>query len=38
MPALTTLAAGQSATVGVQFNNPSFASINFTPAVYWGSL
>jgi hypothetical protein len=38
VPAVTTLAAGQSATVGVQFNDPSFAAINFTPAVYWGRL
>jgi uncharacterized repeat protein (TIGR03803 family) len=41
-PYLTTtvasLAAGQSATVNVQFDNPSFATINFTPVIYSGSI
>ena len=39
-PYLTTAAAslapGQSATVSVQFNNPSFGMINFTPVIYSG--
>jgi hypothetical protein len=34
----TSLAAGQSATVSVQFSNPANAKINFTPAIYSGSL
>lgn len=32
------LGAGQSATLPVQFKNPSNAAINFTPVVYSGSL
>jgi hypothetical protein len=38
VPALTSLSPGQSATVSVQFKNPSNATINFTPVVYSGSL
>jgi uncharacterized repeat protein (TIGR03803 family) len=38
VPTVASLAAGQSATVGVEFNDPSFGPINFTPAVYSGSL
>ena len=36
--AVASLAAGQSATVSVQFNNPSFGMINFTPVIYSGSI
>jgi uncharacterized protein len=32
------LAAGQVATVDVQFDNPSFGPINFSPLVYAGSI
>ncbi len=32
------LAAGQSAIVSVQFNNPSLGTINFTPVIYSGSI
>jgi hypothetical protein len=32
------LAPGQSVTVGVQFKNPSNATINLTPAIYSGSF
>jgi hypothetical protein len=35
---LTSIAAGQSVTVGVQFRNPSNATINFTPVAYSGSI
>jgi hypothetical protein len=35
---MTSLAAGQSVTVPVQFNNPSNALINFTPEFYAGSF
>jgi hypothetical protein len=38
VPAVATLAPGQSATVNVQFKNPSNATINFTPAIYSGSI
>jgi len=38
VPAVASLAPGQSATVGVQFDDPSFGTINFTPVVYSGSL
>jgi hypothetical protein len=38
VPAVTSLAPGQSATISVQFKNPSNAKINFTPTVYIGSL
>lgn len=38
VPALASLAPGQSATVSVQFKNPSNATINFTPAIYSGSI
>ncbi len=38
IPAVTNLAPGQSATVSVQFKNPSNATINFTPAIYSGSI
>jgi hypothetical protein len=36
--AVTSLAAGQSVTVAVQFKNPSFGTINFTPQIYSGSI
>jgi len=32
------LAPGQSVTVNVQFKNPSNATINFTPAIYSGTI
>jgi len=35
---VTTLAPGQSATLSVQFKNPSNAAINFRPAIYSGSI
>jgi hypothetical protein len=38
VPAGGGLAPGQSATVSVQFKNPSNATINFTPAIYSGSI
>lgn len=38
VPAVTMLGPGQSAAVNVQFENPSNATITFTPAVYSGSL
>jgi hypothetical protein len=38
IPALVSLAAGQSVTVAVQFSNPSNAIINFTPEFYAGSF
>jgi hypothetical protein len=38
LPALASLAAGQSVTVSVQFKNPSNAAINLTPAIYSGSI
>lgn len=36
IPALTSMAPGQSVTVAVQFSNPSNAIINFTPEFYAG--
>ena len=36
--AAASLAPGQSATVSVQFENPLFATINFTPVIYSGSI
>ena len=38
IPGITSLAAGQSVTVQVQFSNPSNAVINFTPELYAGSF
>jgi hypothetical protein len=38
VPAVASLAAGQTATVTVQFNDPSFGTINFTPVIYSGSI
>ena len=38
IPALAGLAPGQSVTVSVQFNNPSNATIHFTPTIYSGSI
>ena len=35
---VTSLAAGQSVTVAVQFSNPSNATINLTPEFYAGSF
>ena len=32
------LAPGQSSTVRVQFNNPMFGTINFTPVIYSGGI
>jgi uncharacterized protein len=36
--AVASLASGQSATVSVQFQDPSFGTINFTPVIYSGSI
>jgi hypothetical protein len=38
VPAITSLAPGQSVKVPVQFFNPMNAAINFTPEVYAGTL
>jgi hypothetical protein len=38
VPNVTTFAPGQAATVSVQFKNPSSAAVNFTPAIYSGSI
>lgn len=38
IPAVASLAPGQSATVNIQFENPSNAAINFTPIIYSGSI
>jgi uncharacterized repeat protein (TIGR01451 family) len=38
VPGSATLGAGQSATVSVQFSDPTNASITFTPVIYSGSL
>jgi len=38
VPGAASLASGQSATVSVQFRNPSNALIHFTPTIYSGSL
>jgi hypothetical protein len=38
VPAVTSFAPGQSATVSVQFKDPSNSAINFTPVIYSGSL
>jgi hypothetical protein len=38
IPALVSMAPGQSVTVAVQFSNPSNAVINFTPEFYAGSF
>jgi hypothetical protein len=38
VPAIAGLAPGQSVTVAVQFKNPSNTPINFTPAIYSGSI
>ena len=38
VPSITSLAPGQSATMSVQFKNPSNAIIKFTPVIYSGSL
>jgi len=38
VPGISSLSPGQSATVGVQFKNPSNVTIKFTPAVQEGSL
>src|SRR5271157_864688 len=38
VPALASLAPGQSVTVSVQFKNPSNGPINFTPVIYSGSM
>ncbi|MGD0872381.1 MAG: hypothetical protein ABSB88_22760 [Bryobacteraceae bacterium] len=38
VPGVTSLTPGQSATVNVQFRNPSNAKISFTPVVYSGSF
>jgi|SRR5271157_5720994 len=38
VPALASLAPGQSVTVSVQFKNPSNVKINFTPVIYSGSM
>jgi hypothetical protein len=38
VPATTSLAPGQSASVAVQFSNPSNSTINLTPVIYSGSI
>jgi hypothetical protein len=38
VPAVASLAPGQSATVSVQFKNPSNVTINSTPVIYSGSI
>jgi len=38
VPALASLAPGESVTVSVKFKNPSNAKINFTPVIYSGSI
>jgi hypothetical protein len=38
VPAVAGLAPGQSATVSVQFKNPSNVILNITPAIYSGSI
>ena len=38
IPAVASLAPGQSATVSVHFANSSFGSINFTPVIYSGNI
>jgi YVTN family beta-propeller protein/uncharacterized repeat protein (TIGR03803 family) len=38
IPAVASLASGQSATVSVQFGDPSFGVINFTPVIYSGNI
>src|ERR1700722_18891906 len=38
LPNVSSLAPGQTATINVQFKNPSNAIINFPPLVYSGSL
>lgn len=38
VPALASLAPGQSATVNVQFKNPANKTINFAPVIYSGGL
>jgi hypothetical protein len=38
VPAVVSLAPGQSATVNVQFKNPSNATLNLTPVIYSGSI
>jgi len=35
---VASLAAGQSTTVNVRFDDPSFGMINFTPVIYSGSI
>ena len=35
---VTSLAPGRSTTVSVQFDNPWFVRINFTPVIYSGSI
>ena len=38
VPGVASLAAGQSATVSVQFKDPSNVTIQFTPVIYSGTL
>jgi hypothetical protein len=38
VPGISSLEPGQSATVNVQFQNPSKAAISFTPVIYSGSI
>jgi hypothetical protein len=35
---IASLAPGDSVTVGVQFQNPSYAAINFAPVIYTGTV
>jgi hypothetical protein len=38
VPVVASLAPGQSVTVGVQFKNPSNATLNLVPVIYSGSI
>jgi hypothetical protein len=38
VPAVASLAPGQSVTIGVQFKNPSNATLNLSPVIYSGSI
>jgi hypothetical protein len=38
LPSVTSLAAGQSATITLSFTDPSMTKITFTPVVYSGAL
>jgi hypothetical protein len=38
VPAVASLAPGQSATIAVKFKDPSNTKITFTPVIYSGSI